>query len=157
MRMGASVRGLSLAAPVARIPSDQERGHAERQALYQSERWRRERRAYLQAHPYCVDRTTGKVCGRPATVVDHRDGHQRPDWRERFWDQRTWQPLCRSHHNPKCGHELAAWKSGGNAAVPQGMRYAATPPASASPRDAHHDASRDDGEAPRGRPRGEGV
>jgi len=111
LRAGIARRSLKLGARLPPIPSERERDHAERAAMYASPRWRRERRAFLKAHPICS--TPG--CGRRAVIVDHRDGHQHQDWRVRFWDRSRWQPLCMPHHNAKSGHERAAWQGGGDA------------------------------------------
>jgi len=69
---GGSLRRLDLAARFARLPSAMERGNAERERLYASARWRRERRVFLKANPTCC--TPG--CGKPSVVPDHRDVHQ---------------------------------------------------------------------------------
>src|ERR1043165_3459337 len=103
--LGATVRRLDLGAPVKVLPTDRERGNAARAAVYASPRWRRERKAFLRVYPICA----AAGCGQRAVVVDHVDGHQRTDWCERFWDQTTWQPLCRECHNRKSARELNAW------------------------------------------------
>ena len=70
---------------------------AERNKLYHSSRWRRLRRQFLSAHPYCcLCQAEGRV--EPARVVDHALGHG-PHWRQTFWDMRHWRALCRDHHN----------------------------------------------------------
>ena len=73
---GGPSRRIDLGARVARLRSAMQRGNAERAKLYASGRWRKERRAFLKLNPHCV--TPG--CMQRATVVDHRDGHQREDW-----------------------------------------------------------------------------
>jgi 5-methylcytosine-specific restriction protein A len=92
---------------------DQRRGSTERSKLYSGRRWRKLRRAYLQAHPLCVEcEHAGRVVA--ATVVDHRDGHAREGWLNHFWDEAGWQALCTDCHNAKSGRELADWnRSGG--------------------------------------------
>ena len=65
-----------------------------RRALYQSTRWRRERREYLASHRWCVH------CGARATIVDHVHGHDR-HWLARFWDRTGWQALCQPCHSRK--------------------------------------------------------
>ncbi len=61
-------------------------------------RWQRARKKYLDAHPLCVRCIAhGKVVS--ATVVDHIIPH-RGDQRL-FWDQKNWQPLCKSCHDSK--------------------------------------------------------
>jgi hypothetical protein len=86
-----------------------EAGNRERAALYRSRRWRKARDAFLACNPVCC--TPG--CGQCAAIVDHRDGHQRDDWRARFWDQSTWQPMCFACHAAKSARELAAWRDAG--------------------------------------------
>ena len=73
------------------------------------EKARKERRAFLKLNPHCVS----PGCMERATVLDHRDGHQREDWAARFWDRRTWQPMCAYCHAKKSGAELAQWKDKG--------------------------------------------
>lgn len=108
---GAGLRRVNLAARVAVLPSPMERGNKLRAVLYASPRWRRERRAFLKAHPICI--TAG--CGKRSTTVDHRDGHQRDDWLLRFWDKSTWQPMCGTCHAIKSRAELHAWQQAGEA------------------------------------------
>lgn len=123
MRTGSAVQSMTLAARVARIPTEQERGHAERQALYRSQRWRSERKAFLQANPFCWEETARGQCAKAASVVDHTVGHQHVDWRARFWDRTAWAPMCRTCHAAKSARELAAWKGAGSGMVdPRGSR-----------------------------------
>jgi hypothetical protein len=112
MQFGASAlrRTVSLAASVPRLPTDMERGNAERAVPYSSARWRRRRRDFLHQHPVCCTAD----CRKRAIAVDHRDGHQRTDWRARFWDERTWQGMCgECHAVKKSRFELAAWRNAG--------------------------------------------
>ena len=81
--------------------SDRMRGGADARG-YNSE-WRRARKAFLQKHPLCAEcGKAGKLT--PATVVDHIIPH-RGDKRL-FWVEKNWQPLCKSCHDQKTGHEL---------------------------------------------------
>ena len=81
--------------------SDRMRGGADARG-YNAE-WRRARKAFLQEHPLCAEcMLKGRLA--PATVVDHIIPH-RGDKRL-FWDERNWQPLCKSCHDQKTGHEL---------------------------------------------------
>ena len=81
--------------------SDRMRGGADARG-YNAE-WRRARKAFLQKHPLCAEcGKAGKLT--PATVVDHIIPH-RGDKRL-FWDEKNWQPLCKSCHDQKTGHEL---------------------------------------------------
>lgn len=59
--------------------------------------WRKARRAYLDAHPLCVQ------CQRKATDVDHIIPH-RGD-RTLFWDRDNWQALCHRCHSAKTRRE----------------------------------------------------
>ena len=81
----------------ARIGSSTKRGYGRQ--------WRKASKAYLQAHPLCVE--CGKA-GRitPATVVDHIQPHR--DDHELFWSRENWQPLCAACHGRK-----TATKDGG--------------------------------------------
>ena len=64
--------------------------------LYNTARWRRERKAFIQWHPLCVEcQRNGKVTA--AQVVDHIIPHPVHD----FWDKKNWQPLCKSCNNRK--------------------------------------------------------
>ncbi len=109
MQLTVRAPSVNVAAKVMRIPTQMEAGMRARAALYRSRRWRRARNAFLTYHPICV--TPG--CGQRSVIVDHRDGHQRVDWLDRFWDQSTWQPMCRSCHAAKSARELAAWRDAG--------------------------------------------
>jgi hypothetical protein len=113
MRLGASVHPVSLAAPVPRLLTAMEAGNRERAALYRSRRWRKARYAFLVLNPICC--TPG--CGQRSVIVDHRAGHQRDDWRARFWDQSTWQPMCFACHAAKSARELAAWRDAGESVM----------------------------------------
>ena len=62
-------------------------------SLYQSARWRNERKDFLKSHPYCY------VCGAPAKIVDHIRPH-RGDI-DLFYDESNWQPMCWQCHSRK--------------------------------------------------------
>lgn len=63
-------------------------------------KWQAARKVYLQRNPLCsVCLKDGKLT--PATVVDHIVPH-RGDQRL-FWDEKNWQPLCKSCHDRKTG------------------------------------------------------
>ncbi len=113
MMKPARIGKMNIAAKVARLPSEMERGSRERSALYQSREWRRARAEFLREHRFCCR------CGAKAVIVDHVDGHQRADWRERFWDRSLWKPMCGACHAAKSARELAAWREAGEAA-PEG-------------------------------------
>jgi hypothetical protein len=118
MRLGARVPTTNLAAPVLSLPTAMEAGNRERARLYRSRGWRKARDAFLTHNRTCC--TPG--CGHRSVIVDHRDGHQRDDWRLRFWDQSTWQPMCGTCHAAKSARELAAWRGAGEG-IPGGRRY----------------------------------
>ena len=67
-------------------PSARERGY--------DSKWDIERAAYLKANPTC------RLCGAPASLVDHIIPHRR-DMRL-FWRRSNWQPLCTPCHS---GHK----------------------------------------------------
>lgn len=59
-------------------------------------KWEKARKIYLQAHPLCCFcERDGRIT--VATVVDHKVPHEGDQ--KLFWDQKNWQPLCRSHHS----------------------------------------------------------
>ncbi len=67
-------------------------------------RWQKTSRAYLAAHPLCVDpyrAHRGRAVA--ATLTDHIVPH-RGDMRL-FWDSDNWQPLCASCHGRKTAEE----------------------------------------------------
>ena len=61
---------------------------------YQTSKWRRLRRIFLEKNPFCVE------CGEPATVCDHIDGHNPKTWKDNFWTG-PFQPMCGSCHSFK--------------------------------------------------------
>ena len=65
-------------------------------------KWRRVRRAYLKAHPYCVKCLLRGVIKR-AAVVDHITPHQGDE--RLMWDAKNYQSLCASCHNKKTAEE----------------------------------------------------
>lgn len=68
-------------------------------------KWAKASKAFLAAHPWCVDcLKLGKHV--PATEVDHDPPHG-GDWKK-FWDRRTWFPRCKSHHSSKTRREMNA-------------------------------------------------
>lgn len=61
-------------------------------------RWQKASKRFLRAHPFCVRcKERGKLV--EATVVDHIIPH-RGD-KALFWDEKNWQPLCKSCHDHK--------------------------------------------------------
>ena len=70
-------------------------------------RWDKLARIFKRQHPACVQ------CGRIGTkkypnCVDHIIPHRNN--LELFWDQGTWQTLCKSCHGRKCVTERKDWK-----------------------------------------------
>jgi hypothetical protein len=117
MKTGATTRQIDLgkgSGKPAVMATTLELVSAERRSLYHSQRWLRCRLRFLSEHPLCCEcEREGLVVA--AVVVDHRDGHQHRNWRERFWDERSWQSLCLDHHNRKSAAELAEWTRAGGA------------------------------------------
>ena len=73
-----------------------------RSSLYQTWRWKQERKAHLTKEPYC------RTCLRDnkrtlATTVDHEPPHRGDA--AAFWDRSRYVSLCSRHHNIKTGHE----------------------------------------------------
>jgi 5-methylcytosine-specific restriction endonuclease McrA len=66
-----------------RRPTARERGY--------DSKWDKARAEFLAEHPHC------RVCGEPATVVDHIVPHRGDP--KLFWDRKNWQSLCAHHHN----------------------------------------------------------
>ena len=65
-------------------------------------RWRKASKAYLHAHPLCVEcERNGRYT--VATVVDHIIPHRGDP--ELFWNTSNWQPLCKRCHDKKTGRE----------------------------------------------------
>lgn len=63
-------------------------------------KWQAARKAFLEKNPLCAAcMKAGRLT--PATVVDHIVPH-RGDLRL-FWDEKNWQPLCKSCHDRKTG------------------------------------------------------
>jgi 5-methylcytosine-specific restriction endonuclease McrA len=108
MRAGLAARRMTTGI-IKPMLTDMEGGNRERVALYHSGRWQRRRHAFLAAHPLCRGcEASGLI--RPATVVDHVDGHNTRHWRERFWDEDRWQALCADCHAVKSAQELHEWR-----------------------------------------------
>jgi len=67
--------------------------------LYNSARWKKERKQFLVENPRCV------CCGAEATVVDHVEAHRGDE--ELFWRRENWQSLCTECHNHKTLMEMS--------------------------------------------------
>lgn len=65
--------------------------------LYDSKQWRVLRRNHLKANPWCV------VCGRLATVVDHKTVHRGDA--KLFYDPNNLQSMCKRDHDAKTARE----------------------------------------------------
>lgn len=60
--------------------------------------WQKARKFFLKRHPWCARcKEKGRLV--PATVVDHIKPH-RGDL-DLFWNEKNWQPLCKSCHDHK--------------------------------------------------------
>lgn len=80
--------------PRAKKPSEAARGNRHDRGY--TSRWDRARRAYLNAHPLCVDcQAQGRITA--ATCVDHVVPHRGND--ELFWDEAGWASCCASCHS----------------------------------------------------------
>ena len=56
------------------------------------------RKFFLKRHPWCIRcKAKGRLV--PATVVDHITPHRGDA--KLFWDEKNWQPLCKSCHDHK--------------------------------------------------------
>jgi 5-methylcytosine-specific restriction protein A len=62
-------------------------------------RWRRESKAFLALHPWCVC-----GCGRLSEEVDHREPHRGDQ--ALFWDQSNWQAMAKACHSAKTAREV---------------------------------------------------
>lgn len=64
--------------------------------------WQKARKAYLEAHPLCVEcLKAGRYV--KATDVDHIRPHRGDQ--SLFWDRSNWQALCHSCHSKKTNRE----------------------------------------------------
>lgn len=70
-------------------------------ALYQTQRWRRYRKAYLLEHPLCIE-CAKKDEVKGADVLDHIKPIRLGGLQ---YDKANIQPLCNSCHNSKSGRE----------------------------------------------------
>lgn len=79
-----------------------------------SNAWLRARKAYITAHPLCVEcLKKGKLT--PATDVDHIIPHKGD--KNLFWNENNWQSLCHECHSRKTATEDGGF---GNAITPRG-------------------------------------
>lgn len=71
-------------------------------ALYETQRWRKARKAYLAAHPLCV---ACEKAGRTtlATTVDHVVPHRGDE--RLMWDSGNWSAMCARCHSRKTASE----------------------------------------------------
>lgn len=70
--------------------------------LYNTSRWRKARKLFLQDHPLCEECKRNGVV-KSATVVDHIEPHKGNG--ELFWNQSNWQALCKECHDRKTAKE----------------------------------------------------
>ena len=77
---------------------------AEIQKLYNSTRWKKERRLFIGLHPYCECPDCVKLRLRTrATMIDHKIPHSGDA--KLFWDQSNWQAMSLGCHNKKTKEE----------------------------------------------------
>lgn len=70
--------------------------------LYNTSRWKKLRKQFLQEHPLCVEcKFKGAI--KAAIVVDHIEAHKGDEGL--FWNQSNWQPLCKECHDRKTAKE----------------------------------------------------
>lgn len=69
--------------------------------LYNTHRWRKERKSFLEDNPLCVSCEANGVV-KAAKVVDHVI---RFFIHGDFWDRSNWQSLCKKCHNIKSAKE----------------------------------------------------
>jgi len=69
----------------------------EHKRLYNSRRWKRLARDFLDTHRWCI------ICHKPATETDHKEPHRGND--ELFWNEVNLQPLCHICHSRKTMQE----------------------------------------------------
>lgn len=75
---------------------------AQRQAMYNNERWRKARKRFLRDNPLCVEcRKQNLIVA--ATVVDHIVPHKGDE--RLFWDESNWGAKCAQCHNAKSARE----------------------------------------------------
>jgi 5-methylcytosine-specific restriction enzyme A len=79
--------------------AEQERQRGSPESRGYDSRWKRERAAFLQHHPWCITCQVTRNVHAPATVVDHIVPHRGNH--DLMWNQENWQPLCRTHHSKK--------------------------------------------------------
>ncbi|WP_368489673.1 HNH endonuclease [Clostridium sp. BJN0013] len=82
--------------------------------LYNTSRWKKLRKQFLQEHPICV-KCKAKGVIKAAAVVDHVRAHKGNE--RLFWDESNWQPLCKSCHDRKTAREDGSLLQGKCASV----------------------------------------
>jgi 5-methylcytosine-specific restriction protein A len=74
--------------------------------LYNTSRWKKLRKQFLQEHPLCVECEAKDVI-KAATVVDHMEVHKGDE--DLFWDESNWQALCKQCHDRKTAKKDGRW------------------------------------------------
>ncbi len=67
-------------------------------------RWQKQAKAFLEAHPFCIDCLKEEMDLGLATEVDHEIPHKGNA--ELFWDSNNWRPRCKRHHSMKTAKEV---------------------------------------------------
>jgi 5-methylcytosine-specific restriction protein A len=81
--------------------------YSQKNLLYESPAWRRERKNFLINHPLCAPcLAAGRVT--QASEVDHIEPHKGN--MSLFWDASNWQAICKPCHNRKTSQEKKAIK-----------------------------------------------
>jgi 5-methylcytosine-specific restriction protein A len=71
--------------------------------LYDTQRWRKQSKAFLAKHPLCIDCEAERVY-QLATEVDHEVPHRGDE--QLFWDETNWRARCTTHHSRKTRREV---------------------------------------------------
>jgi len=95
--------GIKRLIPKEHTPLNQ--SYVERNKLYNSTRWKSERRKHLDNNPWCVK------CGKKANTVDHSKMHHigidefGNTWLDYFWMSEFYRSYCQSCHSRKTTQE----------------------------------------------------
>ena len=80
-----------------------------RKVFYQSSRWKKERKEFLESNPHC------EICGSKATDIHHQWPDNYDYWNsEDFFDRSHWVGLCSSCHDRISRQAMARRRHGGH-------------------------------------------